>query len=928
MKILIAPLYILLLLPMALIAQNDVGRVTGFLKDSATHVPVDVATIAVFAVADSSVVNFGLTDKDGGFELSRLPLNLDLRLLVSHVLYGKSTYDFILTETNPVKDFDTLFLAEGVMHLKAAEIVWEQPPITVRNDTLEFNAASFKTRPGSMVEELLKRLPGVEVNRDGQIIANGKVVTKIMLDGKDFFGSDPVTVMKNLPSMIIDKVQITDEKDDFGEVTEENNAVINLTVRAGSKKGQFGKVFGGYGTDQRYEGGLLWNFFRDTTQISIIGYANNLSEASFSMTDLTQLGGFDRGQRIFYSYDDGSYGINGFRLGGGRGVTESSGGGINVNHDLPKKLSLNLSYFIGYSNSQFEMQSDRENYLADSTLMTSQYTLANPTSLNHNGQAQIVWTPDTINRFEIRPNLRLSTGIEDHITDTRNSYLQSTDTNVVRNSYNDEDNSWSGSIRAIYRRRVKEKYSFSFSSFASRYEAEADGTNLIEEGLLAFPLGFDEQFQTRTNTSRRLGTTNSIYFSKDLKKDWEAGVRASHEWSTNDRRIFTLGYDSITDENPVLLEQFSTDFTEDRNEMKLTPFVGKKFGDWQVQLQPELRSQTLHTAIQNSDSSGIHREKTFFNPGLQVHRRGAGFYFRANYDYNYRFPRSNELIGAADNRNPNYLRLGNPSLAGYFIHSFNMYLNKTTKSKISLYFSANLGLNQGDIISSTRYTSEGVQILSYVNTEKKGQNGYTYGNIRKSFKIKKEWELIPVISFNASFNNGYRSINQRVLSSQNYNLRPGLSLGIVNPDKIDLRLAYNRVTAFSQTAEVTTGFNSSSRHSAQADAWVAITKRWWFESKLSVVYQPLHDAAFSLEDSYKLWSLSITRTFFKNNQAQLRLSVYDVLLQNRNLEQEVGPNYVEYSSNNAVTRYAMLSFVYNLHKFKTTGRTKRGFEFW
>ena len=233
------------------LAQND-GSVRGRLTDTAAHAAVPDATVTVLNSRDSSLAGFGRSAASGVFQVSRLARGA-YRLLVSHVGYRPVSRNFVVSD--PVKDIDLgeIILSDNSSVLDSVTVHQEVPPVTIRHDTLEFNAASFRTRPEAVVEDLLKKLPGVQVDKDGNIKANGEQVKKVLVDGKEFFGNDPKIASKNLPADAVDKVQVFDKKSDQSQFTgfDDGNSqrTINLTIKKEKKHGVFGRLTAGGGRD-------------------------------------------------------------------------------------------------------------------------------------------------------------------------------------------------------------------------------------------------------------------------------------------------------------------------------------------------------------------------------------------------------------------------------------------------------------------------------------------------------------------------------------------------------------------------------------------------------------------------------------------------------------------------------------------------------
>lgn len=278
-------------------AQNK-GTLKGMLRDSTTKQPVGLATVTVFQAADTAIITYRLSDDRGLFALPGLPLQLRSRVVVTYQGYQPYRKEFTLTKEQPTLDLGTIVLAPDARMLEDVTVVAERPPVVMRNDTLEFNAAAFKTLPSALVEDLLKKLPGVDIDLDGNITVKGKKVNRLLVDGKDFFGGDHKMTTRNLPANIVDKVQVLDDKEELEAnpqlTKDEVGQVVNIKLKKAIKQGWFGKAYAGAGTDERHEAGVIVNIFRDTTQLSLLGYSNNVNKPSFNGQDLQQIGGFNR----------------------------------------------------------------------------------------------------------------------------------------------------------------------------------------------------------------------------------------------------------------------------------------------------------------------------------------------------------------------------------------------------------------------------------------------------------------------------------------------------------------------------------------------------------------------------------------------------------------------------------------------------------
>src|SRR5262245_36280892 len=290
------------LLPALLICLSTLswsqGTLKGKIADSVSKKPLGLATVTVFKAADTSIITYRLSTPDGDFKVPGLPLDVNCRVVISYSGYSVFRKEFTITASQNTLDIGTISLPPDTKTLDEVLVIAERPPVIIKKDTIEFNATAFKTLPNALVEDLLKKLPGVMVDKDGNITVNGKLVNRILVDGKTFFGDDPKMATRNLPANVIDKVQVTDDKEELMRNGDDNlnnvGKVINITLKKGVNKGWFGKISAGKGTGDLYETGGIANIFRDTLQVSVLGYMNNINRTGFSYSELMSAGGFDR----------------------------------------------------------------------------------------------------------------------------------------------------------------------------------------------------------------------------------------------------------------------------------------------------------------------------------------------------------------------------------------------------------------------------------------------------------------------------------------------------------------------------------------------------------------------------------------------------------------------------------------------------------
>ena len=370
-----------LLVSATLIAQSKKSYVIeGTLISKSDSTFLESATIHLEKIKDSSVVSYTITDDKGRFKLEGTTFNQELRLVASFVGFKPFTQKITFDKKNFQLGKIQL---ENAGNLLDEVVLKSRAPITIKKDTLEFNVKSFKTKKDANVEDLLKQLPGVEVDEEGKITVNGKPVNKILVNGKPFFGDDPTITTRNLSKEIIEKVQVTDTKTKSqaftGEEGDAENKTINLTIKEENNKGYFGRVAAGKGTDDLYEYATIVNRFSGDRRISVLAGGNNTNSPGFSFGEIQEM--FGGGSSLSVS-TNGGFSIDGLSFGFGNGIITSQNLGATFADEFGKGFDVNGDYFYSNANSRNETLRSRETILPDGT---SFFTNSNGTQRNENG---------------------------------------------------------------------------------------------------------------------------------------------------------------------------------------------------------------------------------------------------------------------------------------------------------------------------------------------------------------------------------------------------------------------------------------------------------------------------------------------------------------------------------------------------------------
>lgn len=469
-------------------------NVTGVVIDE-EKLPMIKATVRVLHKADSTAVKGAITNEKGQFNITEVP-NGSYLLEASYVGYSPVYKDIAIKGKS--LNVGEVSMAENAEMLKDVTVTGIKTPIKVMEDTVEFNADSYKTQPNAVVEDLLKRLPGVEVGTDGSITANGKTVKKILVDGKEFFSDDPKVASKQLPVDMVEKLQVVDRKSDLARMTGvddgEEETVINLTVKKGMKNGVFGTVEAGYGTDSRYSGGFNINKFFNDNQITLIGSMNNINNMGFN----------DGGSRFS-------------RFGGWGGITESQSLGINFNIGNKEIFRVGGDVMYSHTDRESYRKQNRQYLFTDSTSFYDSERNANDKGHNIRADFRVEWKPDSFNTFEFRPNFSLNYN-DSKSTDESHTYagipgLESRGDLVTRslNSQQSHGNSFDFGGRLIYNHNFKQRRGRSFSMYTEyQISNQREKTNTFSWNRFFSQMMADDPYDIYDQYSNNHTWSNSI----------------------------------------------------------------------------------------------------------------------------------------------------------------------------------------------------------------------------------------------------------------------------------------------------------------------------------------------------------------------------------------------------------------------------------
>jgi hypothetical protein len=908
-------LFSVFILPFFITAQNII-TIKGKVVDSTTSLGLESATVYVKTIKDSTVVDYTISSNNGNFQMKLKKSDLPHILKISYNGYTGIVKS--LSNLNADIDFGILPMKETVGNLKEVIVAGEIPPITIKSDTLEFNAASFKVRPDANVEALLKQLPGVEIDEEGKITVNGKEVKNILVNGKPFFGKDGKIATKNLPAEIIDKVQVIDsktkEEELSGQDATSDDKTINLTIQEDKNKGLFGKATAGYGTDDRYESSLLFNYFKDTQKISVLSSSNNINSVGFSMDEIFDNMGGGRNTSIWIN-DNGSFGINGRQFGGNEGVTQSNLIGINFADEWAnKKINPNGSYYYSSAETNNNNRTNRINLLPTGNTNTLAESRTRSITDGHSISSDFEIKLDSTTTLYLSPNFS-----RNDMRNKNSGFENTFDENQVALNENTRNNNWISqenkfSNDLYFYRGLKKKgrgISFTFNNENSVNESELN----TQTSTIFFQSGTanDIRDQFRTDRTKNDSFRTSFRFSEPVLDSLNLSFETIYSYKKNNDVRTTFDFNSLSNSYSDFNDLLSNEITSSTN--SINPMIGvslrKKKIRGSFSIGPEI-IRFNNESLYLSDKTRVN--KTYIFPKMNGYFNltlGKSKSIYSYFSYNVNLPTANQILPFENLANPVNIIIGNANLKpteNYSLYSnYNNY-DYATRSGFYAYFGGDFNMNQ--IVASTTFNEDFKAITTYENTDR-AYNSYVGFNYNKSLKKEKRtFKYGFGMQFSQNYNQGLT--NNALFESQSFTINPRVNLAWSIDEIITINPSY-RYTFISNNF---TNYILDNAQNFLHNAKLEITSYWPKKVVLGsdFGYNYNSNIADGFQKDFYLWNLSLGYSFYKD-KLTAKVKVYDVLNQNISATRTITPTAITDMENTVLQRYAMFSLTYKLEKF-------------
>ena len=947
-------LFLLLMMVVTLaVAQR---QVTGNVMESDTHEPMAQSSVRLLKM-DSTFVAGGLTDLDGRFRV-KAPANGRYIIQITSVGYKPYTKHVTVTADKDVALGKITMKPDAVM-LQGATVTGNAAKVTLKADTFVYNAAAFRTPEGSVVEELVKRLPGAQVDDDGKITINGKEVKKIMVDGKEFMVGDTKTAMKNLPSSIVDRVKAYDQKSDMARISGvddgEEETVLDFGIKPGMNKGIMLNTDLAAGTRDRYSGRVMFGWMKDDLKVFLMGNANNVNDMGFSP------GG-------------------GGRWGAGRqGLVAPKVMGANLNYEKKDRLKLDGSIRWNHTDGDAVVRRSTENFMTSSTSSFSNSSSKNMTRANSwDARMRIEWTPDSVWNIMFRPQFRYNSndGLDNGSSATfradpyrfpgiTNPLEQITTLvqrdSIVNNTNRESNLSYSdsktvGGVLQINRRlnsngrnitlRLGANYSEGISKSMSNSYVQyflVDSTKTPREYIdstyranrYAVTPTKNWDYSVRATYSEPIFRLTYLQFSYQFQDKYTKSDRVTYDWSKLDLPFYDIdpvyrGWDEYlsllgTTVPPTSLEEtVSKDlsrFSEYRNyihtaEMMLR--VVRKDYNFNVGVQFVPQNSTLTYRYLSTDTI-TKRSVTNWSPTADFRWKISKVsQLRFTYRANTSQPSMTDLLDITDDSNPLNVRKGNPGLKPSFTHNVRLFYNNYfQKHQRSIMAHANFSATNNAVSNMVTYNPE------------------TGSRITRPENINGNWNAFGMFMFNTAIDSAaYFNVNTFTT------LRYNNSVGYVSVMReADSEKSTTRSTTISERLSgsyrnqwLEFELNGSleylhARSELQSnnnlDTWtfsygasVMLTAPWGTQISTGMNMNSrrgYNDE--SMNTNELIWNAQISQSFLRNNALTLTFQMYDILHEQSTFSRTVSAMQRSDTEYNAITNYAMLHVIYRLNLF-------------
>ncbi|MEZ4839811.1 outer membrane beta-barrel protein [Flavobacterium sp.] len=889
--------------------------VKGKIIDENTKTPLESATVFLTSQKDSSVIDYTISEKNGNFEIRTRKKEEAVDLKVSFL--GYQNFKKTINNLQSNIELGNLALIESGAALDEVVLKGEAPPIRIKNDTLEFDAASFKVGQDANVEKLLSQLPGVEISPEGKITVNGKEVNQILVNGKPFFGKDGKIATQNLPAEIIEKIQVVDTKTKAeelsGEAASSEEKTINLTIQEDKNKGFFGKIMGGYGTDERYESSLLLNWFKGEQKLSVLASANNINSVGFSMNEIFDNMGGGRNTSIYVG-DDGSFGINGMNFGGSSGLTTSNLIGVNFADKWFKKVDVSSNYFFTNAETENVNRTSRTNLLPTETTFTESNATSNKIGNSHNLSFDFEIKVDSTATIYIEPKF-VKAFNKDRMVRNQQTQNQGNELSNESNStsFSDVDDSAFENSIYYYKSFKKKERGFS-ASLTNEHKKSTNFSNLNSSTFYYLTGEPDDIRNQNVFTNKDFNKVEAeVRYGEPITDSLKLSIASEVTYYASEDKDSTFDFDEVSgsynDFNAPLSNEINSSV------LKIYPSAGLNITKKKIRARFNAGPEFV-TFKNESDylATNTRLNKQYIFPKASANlnytiSNGKSIYM--NYSFRMELPLANQILPVVNLSNPLNTIVGNGTLNP--IQQHNMYMNFNNydwQSRSGFFFYSSLSLYKDQIVSSTVYDESFRAQTTYENVDK-GFNSYLGASWSKTFKKEKR-SLRLSLGIDGGYNLNQGLTNAELYEARGWRIEPRVSVNWSIEDLITIAPSYNYTFNSTEFKNYVIENANNFVHRFKMEFTSYWPKKVVFGNDFGYTYNS--NIADGFQKDFYLWNTSLGYNFYKD-RLLAKVKVYDVLNQNVGVRRTITPTAITDTENIVLQQYVMFSLTYKLDKF-------------
>ncbi len=925
--------FILFLFLAPLLSFSQGAGLKGRITDN-NSLPLPGATITILSLPDSAFISGAITDSVGNFIFNSLTSG---KYLVKINYLGYKDRFITKAVQNTMEDLGRITLGESSTTLNQVNVQDKLTPVVQKGDTTQFNADAYKTNKDATTEDLVTKMPGVTM-QDGKVQAQGEEVKKVLLDGKPYLGDDASAALKNLPAEVVDKIQVFDKKSDQAEFTgfDDGNSTktINIVTRPQFRNGTFGRAYAGYGTDDLYKGGLSINFFKDKRKLTLLGNFNNINEQNFAVDDLlgvigtsSNRGGPPRGNfgprpgggggRFQTQNDAGTFLVD--QKGG---ISETKAGGFNYSNTW-KKTDFTASYFYNKSDNNSSNSLSRHYFTSDG----AQYNEVNTTissNTNHRANFKIDHKFDSLNSVLFQPKVSIQTNTSRSTITGINSNNEGV-LNQATTGYVSDMDGISFSSPLLYRHSFAKKGRTFSANLNAAYNSNIGNSTLNSiTTYAADTIPSDTMDQKSDLNTHGWNYSSELTYTEPVGKFSQLALnyRGNYNMTSSDKSTYTYSptdnlYNSL---DTSLSNKFTTNY------LTHSGGINYRYNDstWNAMIGVAYQSATLDNQRDFPVEGKINRTFPSVLPSAMLQykftqRKNLRLFYRSSNNA----PSVTQLQDVINNNNPLQLSAGNPNLKQDWNNNLNIRYSSVQPDKNTSFFLFVNGSYTKDYIGNATYIASrdslvaeniilttGSQITKPVNTD-----GYyslrSFSNYSFPLSFMKS-------SLNLNMNAGYSRTPSILNYSKNYSKTTTAGLGFALSSNISTKFdfllssngSYNNIANSLQTQSNSKYYSLSSKFRIQVQPYKG------FVLQTDITQTTNSGLSTGYNQNYILWNAGFGYKFLKNEVADIRLTVFDILKQNKSVSRTTSDTYYEDSVSNVLGQYFMLTFTYNLKFFK------------